>query len=123
MSAQAENKSSSFDGLKWLIVTAIIAAAIWANQEYSEFPSAYRILAMLGAGLVAVLFALSTAKGRAFKQYAHESRIEARKVVWPNRRETVQTTFIVIAFTIVVALILWGIDALWVTLIDWVMGV
>jgi preprotein translocase subunit SecE len=123
MSAQAENKSSSFDRLKWLIVIAIIAATIWANQEYADFPSAYRILAMLGAGLIAVLFAFSTAKGREFKQYAHESRIEARKVVWPNRRETVQTTFIVIAFTVVVALILWGIDAILVSLIDMVMGV
>ena len=123
MSAQAESKSSSFDGLKWLIVIGIIAASIWANQEYADFPSAYRILAMLGAALVAVLFAFSTAKGRAFKQYAHESRIEARKVVWPSRRETVQTTFIVIAFTIVVALILWGIDSIWGTLIEMVMEI
>jgi len=123
MSAQAENKSSSFDWLKWLMVTGIIAASLWANQEYADFPSAYRILAMLGAGLIAVLFGLSTAKGRAFKQYAHESRIEARKVVWPSRRETVQTTFIVIAFTVVVALMLWGIDAILVWLIDMVMGI
>jgi len=89
MSAQAENKSSSFDWLKWLIVTGIIAASIWGNHEYADFPSAYRILAILGASLVAVVFALTTVKGRAFKQFAHESRIEARKVVWPNRRETV----------------------------------
>ena len=120
--AEAEEQRSSFDGLKWLLVVAIVVAAIWANQEYAEFPSAYRILAIMGASLLALVIALTTVKGRTFKLFAHEARIEARKVVWPNRREIVQTTFIVIAFTIFVALILWGIDVSWGAIIDWIMG-
>lgn len=122
MSSKAENQSSGLDWLKWLIVIAIIMGAIWANEKYADIPSAYRILAILGASLVAGLFALTTSKGRAFKHFAHESRIEARKVVWPNRRETVQTTMIVIVFTIIVALILWGIDVFVLKVIDWLMG-
>ncbi len=123
MSAKAEKQSSGFDWLKWLIVIAIVIGVIWANEKYADIPSAYRILAVLAAGLVAGLFALTTTKGRAFKKFAHESRIEARKVVWPNRRETVQTTMIVIVFTIIVALILWGIDVFVMKVIDWLMGI
>ena len=123
MSAKVEQQGSGLDWLKWLIVIAIVIGTIWGNDHYADFPSAYRILAILGAGILASLFALTTAKGRAFKGFAHDARIEARKVVWPNRRETTQTTFIVIAFTIVVALILWGIDVIILKLIDWLMAI
>jgi preprotein translocase subunit SecE len=40
------------------------------------------------------------------------SRTEIRKVVWPTRQETVQTTMIVVAFVVLVALLLWGLDSL-----------
>ncbi len=122
MSTKVENQSSGFDWLKWIIVIAIVLGAIWANEKYSDIPSAYRFLGILAAGLVALVFAFATDKGKRFKQFAHESRIEARKVVWPNRRETVQTTIIVIVFTIVVALILWGIDVVVLKAIDWLMA-
>ena len=37
--------------------------------------------------------------------------VEARKVVWPTRKETIQTTGIVFAFVVVMALFLWLVDA------------
>jgi preprotein translocase subunit SecE len=36
---------------------------------------------------------------------------EARKVVWPTRKETIQTTGVVFAFVVVMALFLWLVDA------------
>ena len=54
---------------------------------------------------------LQTEKGHAAWELAKEARIEVRKVVWPSRQETTQTTLIVVAVVIFVALILWGLDS------------
>ena len=60
---------------------------------------------------IAGLVALQTAKGAAFWELVKGSRTEIRKVVWPTRQETVQTTLIVVAFVLLVALVLWGLDS------------
>ena len=67
---------------------------------------------------VAALIALQTAKGAAFWALVKGSRNEIRKVVWPTRQETVQTTMIVVAFVLLVALILWGLD----TFLGWLVS-
>jgi preprotein translocase subunit SecE len=51
-----------------------------------------------------------------------ESVAEAKKVVWPTRQETVQTTLIVVGFVLVVALILFGVDSLLSWLVSLVIG-
>jgi len=57
-----------------------------------------------------------SAPGKQFHVYAQESAVETRKVVWPTRKETLQTTGIVFAFMVVMALFLWLVDAslLWI---------
>ena len=60
---------------------------------------------------VAGVVALQTAKGAAFWALVKASRTEIRKVVWPTRQETVQTTMIVVGFVLLVALMLWGLDS------------
>lgn len=65
------------------------------------------VLAGLAAG--AVLF-LTTEMGRQFKGYAQEAVEETRKVVWPTRKETLQTTAIVLVFVVIMALFLWLVD-------------
>lgn len=44
-------------------------------------------------------------------EYFKASRVELSKVTWPNRRTTVKLTFTVIAFSIIFALLLGGLDA------------
>ncbi len=126
MNEQAEKAGSGLDIVKWILVIAIVFATIWGNQwvdnQYADFPSAYRILGMLAAGLFALVVAMTTTKGKIFRVFAHEARVEARKVVWPTRQETVQTTMVVIVFTIIMALFLWAVDASLINLIEWVMG-
>jgi preprotein translocase subunit SecE len=52
-----------------------------------------------------------SAPGKEFHVFAQESAVETRKVVWPTRKETLQTTGIVFAFMVVMALFLWIVDA------------
>jgi preprotein translocase subunit SecE len=53
---------------------------------------------------------------------AKEARVEIRKVVWPTRQETTQTTLIVVAVVLVMALVLWGLDSLLGWLISLIVG-
>jgi len=106
-----ETTASRFDAVKWTVVIVLLAVAIVGNSYYSDQSLLYRVLGILGVSFVAGLIALQTAKGAAFWALVKGSRTEIRKVVWPTRQETVQTTMIVVAFVLLVALLLWGLDS------------
>ncbi|CZF85344.1 Protein translocase subunit SecE [Grimontia celer] len=123
MKANAEAQTGSMDALKWVVVFALLAVAVVGNSLYSDMSVVLRAAAVVmlvaAAGGVAAL----TAKGKAAINFARESRMEVRKVVWPTRQETLQTTLIVLAVTVVMALILWGIDGIMVRLVRLFTGV
>ena len=107
----SETTASRFDAVKWIVVTALVAVAVVGNSYFSDQSLLYRVLGLLALAAVAGLVALQTAKGAAFWELVKGSRTEIRKVVWPTRQETVQTTLIVVAFVLLVALVLWGLDS------------
>ena len=122
MNAKAEAKDSRFDVLKWLVVAALVIVGVVGNQYFSAEPLLYRVLALLAMAVVAAFVALQTARGQAFFALAKEARVEIRKVVWPSRQETTQTTLIVVAVVLVMALLLWGLDSLLGWLVSLIVG-
>ncbi|AMO74237.1 MULTISPECIES: preprotein translocase subunit SecE [Pseudomonas] len=122
MNAKAEANESRFDILKWLLVAVVVVVGVVANQYYSAQPLLYRVLGILVLAAVAGFVALQTVKGRAFFTLAKEARAEIRKVVWPTRQETTQTTMIVVAVVLVMALLLWGLDSLLGWLVSMIVG-
>lgn len=118
----AEVSESRFDGLKWLVVVLLVALGVAANIYYANESLLYRVLGLLGVAVVAGFVALQTAQGAAFWLMARESRTEIRKVVWPTRQETIQTTMIVVGFVLLVALLLWGLDSLLGWLVSLIIG-
>ena len=107
----SEAATGRLDSLKWIFVTALVAAGVYGNSYFGDQPILYRVLALLilalGAGWVASL----TQRGGDFFALVKGSRTEIRKVVWPTRQETTQTTLIVFVFVIITGLILWGLDS------------
>ncbi|MFJ3262204.1 preprotein translocase subunit SecE [Pseudomonas sp. NPDC086581] len=122
MNAKVEAKESRLDLLKWLVVAVLVVVAVVANQYYSAQPIFYRVLGILVMAAVAGFVSLQTVKGRAFFTLAKEARAEIRKVVWPSRQETTQTTLIVVAVVLVMALMLWGLDSLLGWLVSMIVG-
>jgi preprotein translocase subunit SecE len=106
-----ETTVSRFDTAKWIVVIALLAVAVVGNSYFANESLLYRVLGIVALAVVAGLVALQTVKGAAFWTLVKGSRTEIRKVVWPTRQETVQTTMIVVAFVVVVALLLWGLDS------------
>ena len=112
MSATPTTQNSRFDTIKWIFVLALVAAGVVGNSIYSDQSLLYRTLALVALAAVAMFVALQTAKGRGYAVSFKEARKEIRKVVWPNRQETTQTTLIVVVVVLIMALVLWGLDSL-----------
>ena len=110
MNTSVDSKETRFDGLKWLLVLLLVGAGIAGNIYYAEQPVLYRVLALLVMVGITVTIALKTAQGISFWALAREARTEIRKVVWPTRQETLQTTLIVLVVVLLAALILWLLD-------------
>jgi preprotein translocase subunit SecE len=99
------------DKIKLLIAVLLVVAGIAGYYLLPDMPTLVRVLMIL-AGLVAgAVVTYFTEPGKAFYAFAGESRDEARKVVWPTRKETMQTTGVVLAFVFVMALFLWVVDS------------
>ena len=107
----AENQGMSpVDIAKLTLAGLLVAAGIAAYYYFADMPLVVRVLAVLAgiaAGLVVGYF---SAPGRQFAQFANEAIGEVKKVVWPTRKETMQTTAAVFAFVVVMALFLWLTD-------------
>jgi preprotein translocase subunit SecE len=97
-----------------LIAVGGLVAFYWLVDRQ---PTVVRILVLLGAFAVAAGVMWFTEAGRTFAAFARESWEEAKRVVWPTRKETLQTTGVVFVFVFVMAVFLWVVDAglLWVT--------
>ena len=123
MSEKTENQSNALDMLKWVVVFALLAGLVTANTMYGEISVLYRAIAIVVVVAVAGFIAATTEKGSTFLNFAKESRTEVRKVVWPTRQEANQTTLIVLAATLVMALILWGLDGIIVRVVGFITGI
>jgi preprotein translocase subunit SecE len=112
VNSKVSDDVSKFDSLKWLVVFAIVAVGVVGNSVYANESLLYRVLALVALAIVAGFVALQTAKGKAFFRLFKEAKNEIRKVVWPTRQETLQTTLIVVVAVLIVGLLLWGLDSL-----------
>jgi preprotein translocase subunit SecE len=88
----------------------LVALGIWGYYLLSESPLILRILAVIGGILTGAAVAWWSQPGREFAVFAGESLDEVKKVVWPTRKETIQTTAAVFAFVVVMAIFLWLTD-------------
>ncbi len=114
--------STILDRLKWFLVIALVAAGVGGNWYFQEQSLLGRVLALAALAVVAAFVALQTHRGHALWEMMKEARTEIRRVVWPTRQVTTQTTFIVVALVLAFALILWALDSLLSWLVATVIG-
>jgi preprotein translocase subunit SecE len=111
------------DKAKLATAVVLVALGVWGYYWLADTALVLRILAVV-AGLVAAgAVAWWSEPGKQFALFAGESVAEVKKVVWPTRKETMQTTAAVFAFVVVMALFLWMTDKVleWL-LYDLIMG-
>jgi preprotein translocase subunit SecE len=110
------------DKIKSLIALLLVAAGVAGFYALHDSPQVLRVLSvMLGVALAAVVF-WTSASGKRFFSFAGDSITESKRVVWPTRKETVQTTAVVVGFAVVMALFLWAVDATLLSIVNILMG-
>ena len=120
MSVNEQDSVAPLNGLRWLFAFVSLGGAVYANHYLAAVDTSLPIrvaiiLILIATGLG---IASTTTKGRAGRIFAKEARIEARKVVWPTRAETVQTSLIIIVAVVLMSLMLWGIDGVLVNIVN-----
>jgi preprotein translocase subunit SecE len=117
MDAKVDSKPTIMDSMLLLIAVAIVVGSIFAYYYYAEAWVLLRSIGVLIALGVAIWVAMQSAQGRTLWAFIQGSRVELRKVVWPTREETVQTTLIVLVFATIMGTFFWLLDIflLWFT--------
>jgi preprotein translocase subunit SecE len=122
MNAKAEVESSGLDTVKLLVAVILLIGGIGLFYYLEEYSTLLRVLGLLAVSGAAIAVGLQSAPGRRLWEFAAASRTEVRKVVWPTRQETLQTTLIVFAMVLVVGIVLWLFDMLLLSIVRSVTG-
>jgi len=101
--------SAKDTALMTLSITALVAGIV-AFYWYEEQSLTIRVAMVIAGWAVAAGLIWFSWYGREFRQFAVAARVELRKVVWPEREETIKTTYVVFIFAIVMGLFFWGLD-------------
>ena len=112
-------KSKGVNVFLWVLSLIIVLVASVGNVVFAEqFSTPIRVVAIFVLLVLALVFAALTNEGKRALNFFSESRVELRRIVWPTRPETMQTTFIIIAATVLLSLILWALDSIIIVVLN-----
>ena len=112
MAPNTEAQGSMFDTIKLLLALLVLLAGIAGFYYFAEESLLYRVLGLLAMVGVAIGISVTTEKGRSLIGFLGFARTEVRKMVWPTRAETMQTTLMVFILVVILAIFLWFVDML-----------
>ena len=108
--SQVETVSTGADKAKLGAAIALVVAAIAGFYLLGRQGQVVQWAALLvGLGAAFVVF-ITSESGKELVAFGRDSWKEVKKVVWPTRKEAIQMTLYVIAFSAVMALFLWLTD-------------
>src|SRR5688572_15883119 len=101
MNEHVETHAGALDTAKVVLAAIVLAGGIAGFYLLGDLPLVVRWLVVLGGIVAGLAIAMQSQYGRELWQFTQSARIELRKVVWPTRPETLQTTLVVFVFVIV----------------------
>ena len=110
------------DKIKIVLAFLLVVAGVAGFYMLHESAAVLRVLSVLAGVLAAAGVFWTTESGKALFGFAQDSVAEAKRVVWPTRKETLQTTGVVVMFAVVMALFLWAVDASLLLVVNKLMG-
>ncbi|MEE4235603.1 MAG: preprotein translocase subunit SecE [Anderseniella sp.] len=110
------------DKLKLLVAVLLVISGVAGFYYLADAPTVVRALSVIVGVVLAGVVAGMSGPGKQFFGFALDARDEAKKVVWPTRKETIQMTGVVMLFVIVMALFLWAVDSILLWLVQLAMG-
>jgi preprotein translocase subunit SecE len=112
MDTKVESQPTFVDTAKLALAAGIVLVGFVAYYYFGDASVLLRALAVLVAAGVATVVALQSAQGQTLWRFVQASRVELRKIVWPTREETIQTTIAVLIFALIMGTFFWLLDLL-----------
>ena len=122
MVSVAIESNPMMDKIKVTVAVLLVIAGVVGSVYLASSPLILRLGAIVLGFLVAGAVAFTSEPGKRFYAYCQDSITETKKVVWPQRKEAMQTTGVVALFVIVMAIFLWIVDAVLVWLVRFLIG-
>jgi len=110
------------DKIKLAFAGLLVVAGVVGYYYLTDSATIVRAGSVVAGLIAASGVAWMTAPGKQLFAFTQESVAETKKVVWPTRKETVQTTGLVFLFITLMALFLWLVDATLLWVVKLVMG-
>jgi len=110
------------DKIKLVVAFLAVVAGIAGFYYLQDSAAVLKLASVLVGLLLAAGVAWTSEPGKRFFAFCKDSVAEAKRVVWPTRKETLQTTAVVIAFAVTMALFLWAVDASLMVVVNKMMG-
>ncbi len=114
--------ANKMDTVKLLLAIVLLLAGIAGFYYFEAEGLIYRVLGLLAFVIVALGLVYATHLGQSIVGFGRAARGEVRKVVWPTRQETIQTTMMVIVAVIILGIFLWFIDMMLVSAVQYLTG-
>lgn len=111
MVTKSEQPASKFDTLKLGLALMVLVGGVAGFYYFEAESQLFRVIGLLALVVGAFLLVSITDIGRRGLGFLKDARVEVRKVVWPTRQETIQTTFMVLIMVFIVAIMLWAVDS------------
>ncbi|MBM23839.1 MAG: preprotein translocase subunit SecE [Gammaproteobacteria bacterium] len=105
-------ESSLLDTVKLLGSVLILLVGIFSYYYLIQISILFRVLMVLASAVVSLVIFFQTQRGRVLWEFFQGSRVEIKKVIWPTKQETFQTTLTVFVFVLIMGIFFWLLDFL-----------
>ena len=107
-----QEQSSLLDTLKLLGSVLILLVGIVSYYYLIQISILFRVLMVLASVVVSLIIFFQTQRGKTLWEFFQGSRVEIKKVIWPTKQETFQTTLTVFVFVLIMGIFFWLLDFL-----------
>jgi len=122
MESKLETGPTLLDAAKLFLAGIILVGSVLAYYYFATESVLLRTLGVLVALILAVWVALQSFQGQLLWKFIQGSRVELRKVVWPSREETMQTTAVVLVFALIGGVFFWLLDLFLLAITQYIAG-
>jgi preprotein translocase subunit SecE len=122
MNAKAETQGSRLDTLKLWGAILLMGAGIYGYYYFADVMVVLRVLGLLAVAAIAIAVVYQTGMGRQIVGFVSGAQNEVRRMVWPSRTETLQTTMAVVFIVLVVGVFLWLLDMVLLRAVQFLTG-
>jgi preprotein translocase subunit SecE len=122
MNAKAETQGGRLDTLKLWAAILLMGAGIYGYYYFADVMVVLRVLGLLAVAAIAIAVVYQTGVGRQVVGFVSGAQNEVRRMVWPSRTETLQTTMAVVFIVLVVGVFLWLLDMVLLRAVQFLTG-